>query len=250
MGIEGFWYNKELFAEAGIDATPETLDELYAVIDKLKAAGITPISVGAGDGWPAAHYWYNFALKSCSPAILEKAESELDFSDPCFIKAGEFLQEFIEHEPFQDGYLATSAQQGAGSSAGMLATGEVAMELMGHWNPGVMNPQETDERTLRRQSSWVGSTFPESTAPQEIERRARRRRRILVHRVGSAECELLYLASEDVQPFRRNWRGRARDPRFDAGRRRQPAAGVRRPPRSDLPSALARHGLRPAVAKH
>ena len=30
FGIEGFWYNKDLFAQAGIDAPPTTLDELYA----------------------------------------------------------------------------------------------------------------------------------------------------------------------------------------------------------------------------
>lgn len=138
FGPEGFWYNTELFAEAGITDTPKTLDELYDVIDKLKAAGTTPIAVGAGDGWPAAHYWYNFALKSCSPDVLKAAEQEFVFDDPCFVKAGELLQEFIDSEPFNEGYLATSAQQGAGSSAGLVATGNAAMELMGPWNPGVM----------------------------------------------------------------------------------------------------------------
>ena len=138
FGIEGFWYNKDLFAQAGITETPTTLDDLYAAIDKLKTAGITPIAVGAGDKWPAAHYWYNFALKSCSPEVLQEAQKSLVFDDECFVEAGEMLQEFIASGPFQDGFLATTAQQGAGSSAGMVATGAVAMELMGHWNPGVM----------------------------------------------------------------------------------------------------------------
>ncbi|MGO7983687.1 extracellular solute-binding protein, partial [Rhizobium johnstonii] len=62
-GIEGFWYNKDLFAQAGITDTPKTLDELNDDVTKLKAAGIAPISVGDGDKWPAAHWWYNFALK-------------------------------------------------------------------------------------------------------------------------------------------------------------------------------------------
>ncbi len=138
FGIEGFWYNKDLFAQAGIEGTPTTLDELNDAVDKLKAAGIAPIAVGAGDKWPAAHYWYNFALKSCSPEVLQTAQTEFDFSDDCFLEAGELLKEFIDSEPFQEGFLATTAQQGAGSSAGMVATGAAAMELMGHWNPGVM----------------------------------------------------------------------------------------------------------------
>jgi len=145
FGISGFWYNKDLFAQAGITDTPKTLDDLYDAIDKLKAAGITPIAVGAGDGWPAAHWWYHFALKSCSPEVLQKAQSELVFDDPCFVKAGELLGDIIAAEPFNEGYLQTSAQQGAGSSAGLLATGNAAMELMGHWNAGVMGGILRDE---------------------------------------------------------------------------------------------------------
>ena len=138
FGIEGFWYNKDLFAQAGIEGTPTTLDELYDDIDLLKAANIVPIAVGAGDKWPAAHYWYNFALKACSPETLSNAQANLVFDDPCFVEAGEQLQEFIDSNPFQEGYLSTTAQQGAGSSAGLVATGNAAMELMGHWNPGTM----------------------------------------------------------------------------------------------------------------
>ena len=144
FGIEGFWYNKDQFAQAGITATPTTLDDLYTDIDKLKAAGLVPIAVGAGDKWPAAHYWYNFALKSCSPETLQNAQAKLDFSDGCFVKAGDLLQKFIASNPFQEGFLATPAQQGAGSSAGLVANGQAAMELMGHWEPGVMSGLTAD----------------------------------------------------------------------------------------------------------
>ncbi len=62
FGIEGFWYNKDLFEQAGIDGAAETLDELKDAIEKLTDVGVTPIAVGAGDQWPAAHWWYQFAL--------------------------------------------------------------------------------------------------------------------------------------------------------------------------------------------
>lgn len=138
FGIEGFWYNKDLFAQAGIEGTPTTLDELNDAIDKLKAINVAPIAVGAGSKWPAAHYWYNFALKSCSPEVLSAAQATLTFDDPCFVEAGDYLADFLESQPFQEGYLGTTAQEGAGSSAGLLATGNAGMELMGHWNPGTM----------------------------------------------------------------------------------------------------------------
>jgi raffinose/stachyose/melibiose transport system substrate-binding protein len=51
----GFWYSKDLFKKAGVQATPTTLDELNAAVTKLKANG-TPIALGAKDAWPAAHW--------------------------------------------------------------------------------------------------------------------------------------------------------------------------------------------------
>ena len=137
FGIVGFWYNTEHFAQAGITREPATLAELYAAIDALKAAGITPIAVGAVDGWPAVHYWSNLALKACAPAVLEAARAHLVFDDPCFVRAGELLGELIASEPFNEGYLATGSGTGQ-SPADLLATGQVAMELMGWWEPAVM----------------------------------------------------------------------------------------------------------------
>jgi raffinose/stachyose/melibiose transport system substrate-binding protein len=154
MGVVGYWYNKELFAEAGVDAPPTTMDELYDVVDQLKAAGITPISVGAGDKWPAAHYWYYTALRSCPQEVLEGAVTSLDFSDPCFVEAGEVLEELLGTEPFNPGFLTTPAQEGATSASGLLATEKVAMELQGHWEPGVMQGLTDDGKGLGEKTGW------------------------------------------------------------------------------------------------
>lgn len=145
FGIEGFWYNTDLFEAAGAEV-PTTFDELVEVVGALRESGTVPIAVGAGSGWPAAHWWYQFALKSCSPETLAAAETEFDFSDPCWIEAGEQLQEFLGVEPFQDGFLGTVAQEGAGSSAGLVANGQAAMELMGHWNAGTIGGLTPDEQ--------------------------------------------------------------------------------------------------------
>ena len=115
-------------------------------VGKLRDAGITPIAVGAGDKWPAAHWWYQFALHSCSPETLQAAAADFDFSDECFVDAGEQLEDFIGINPFQDGFLGTPAQTGAGSSAGLVANGQAAMELMGHWNAGVIGGLTADQK--------------------------------------------------------------------------------------------------------
>lgn len=145
----GLWYSKDLFAKAGITKTPETWNEFKDVIAKLKAAKITPIALGAKDAWPAAHWWYWFALRECSTATFNKAMDKKDFSDPCWVKAGEDVQKLIDLKPFNDGYLTTTAQQGASSSAGLLANHMAAMELMGAWEPGVIRDLTPDKKDMK-----------------------------------------------------------------------------------------------------
>lgn len=157
FGVEGIWYRKSLFEQAGITEEPSTMDELGEAVDKLKAAGIVPIAVGAGDKWPAAHWWYNFALRSCSKDVLQAAGTTFDFSDPCWVEAGQQLEDFIKTEPFQPQYTSTLAQQGATSSAGMLATGAAAMELMGHWNIFVLEgfaANDEEKAALKADLGW------------------------------------------------------------------------------------------------
>lgn len=154
VGVVGFWYNKALFEQAGITEPPTTWAEFEEATDKLKAAGIEPVSVGAGDKWPAAHYWYYFALRECSQDVLTDAVQTLDFSDPCFVKAGEDLEALIATEPFNAGFLSTKAQEGATSASGLLATGKVAMEMQGHWEPGVMQGLTEDGLGLGENTGW------------------------------------------------------------------------------------------------
>ncbi len=145
---EGIYYSKDLFKQAGITSTPTTMDELEADIAKLKAIDVAPIAVGAKDAWPAAHWYYNFALRECSQDTLTTTAKSLEFTDECWTKAGDDLDAFLKADPFQKGFLTASSQQGAGSSAGMLANHKAAMELMGNWNPGVIASLTPNEKPL------------------------------------------------------------------------------------------------------
>ncbi|WP_345523824.1 ABC transporter substrate-binding protein [Nocardioides conyzicola] len=154
LGVVGVWYNTELFDQAGITAPPTTMDEWFDDIAKLKDAGITPMSVGAGDKWPAAHYWYYTALRECPEDVLKDAVTSLDFSDPCFVKAGDDVKALLATDPFNKGFLTTKAQEGATSASGLLATGKVAMEMQGHWEPGVMQGLTDDGKGLGDKTGW------------------------------------------------------------------------------------------------
>ena len=145
---EGFYYSKDLFKQAGIAATPTTIPELEADVTKLKAIGVAPIAVGAKDAWPAAHWYYNFALRECSQAVMNTAATSLKFTDPCWTKAGNDLQAFLKINPFQAGFLTTAAQVGAGSSAGLVANHKAGMELMGAWDPGTIATLTPNQKPL------------------------------------------------------------------------------------------------------
>ncbi len=144
----GIFYSSDLFSKAGVTTPPSTIAELESADEKLRTAGIDPIAVGAKDAWPAAHWYYNFALRACSKDVLDAAAASRSFDDPCWLEAGKNLQDFINTQPFNNGFLTTAAQQGAGSSAGLLANHQAGMELMGAWDPGVIASLTPDTKPL------------------------------------------------------------------------------------------------------
>lgn len=130
FGMVGIWYNKALFEQAGITETPKTWGDLLAVVEQLKAAGITPIAVGEGDKWPGHFWWSYLAVRNAGQAGFLKAYNrEGSFTDEPFIKAGMELQQLIDLEPFQEGFL----EQGYGDEQVVMANEQAAMELMGQW---------------------------------------------------------------------------------------------------------------------
>ena len=64
MGMIGFWYNKDLFQQAGITTPPATWDEYLAAIPKLKAVGVAPLAIAGKDKWPSMHLWTYLVLRS------------------------------------------------------------------------------------------------------------------------------------------------------------------------------------------
>jgi raffinose/stachyose/melibiose transport system substrate-binding protein len=159
IGMVGFWYNKGMFAEAGIDAPPTTWDELLADVQALKDAGITPIAVGAGDKWPA-HFWYSYLMvRLGGAAAMEEIAATNDFSVPAVIQAGEMVQDLVELEPFQPGFLAAKWDAPDGE-AGFMGLEMAAMDLMGQWAPGAFRTQAGVDITAGEELAWEIGWFP------------------------------------------------------------------------------------------
>lgn len=144
IGAVGFWYNKTLFAKAGITSTPVTWDDFVNVIKKLKTAGITPIALGEKDKWPGAFYWEYFAVRLGGKSAFDKAYNHQggSFSDPAFIQAGNYLQQLVALHPFQNGFLGSSYND----HQAIMGNGQAAMELMGQWAPANDAASATDKK--------------------------------------------------------------------------------------------------------
>jgi raffinose/stachyose/melibiose transport system substrate-binding protein len=158
--VVGFWYRKDLFAKAGIGSPPATLAQLESDDAKLKAHGMTAIAVGSKDQWPDAFWWEYFALRECSTSVVKQAIKSVNLSASCFTKATSDLTAFMKTSPFQTGFLSTPSQTGAGSSAGMVANGQAAMELQGDWEPTVI-PALTSNKNILSELGW----FPFPSVP-------------------------------------------------------------------------------------
>ena len=145
FGAVGFWYNKDLFKKAGIEAVPATWDELLATVQKLKDAGITPISIGEKDRWPGHFWWASLAVRAGGQPAFDAAFNRTgSFADPAFVKAGELFKQLVDLNAFQDGFLGETYND----EAAHMGNGEAAMELMGQWAPAVQKDQSKDKKGL------------------------------------------------------------------------------------------------------
>lgn len=134
FGAIGIWYNRRLFAEAGIESVPTTWEEFKAAVQALRTAGITPIALGARDKWPSHFWWVYLAIREGGQEAFEAAYTRAgSFADAPFVAAGSRLLELLALDPFQPDFAA----MGYGQAAGLMGDGAAAMELMGQWAPGV-----------------------------------------------------------------------------------------------------------------
>jgi raffinose/stachyose/melibiose transport system substrate-binding protein len=157
-GEVAFFYNKKLFEKAGVKAEDiKTWDDFLAAVKKIKAAGITPIVVGAGEKWPMHFYYSYLVMRIGGEHALADAKAGKDggFKNATFVEAGKRLRELAELEPFQPGYLQTSHAQ----SAGIFGDGKAAMDLMGEWVLGMQGPSSTSGKGLPPEDIGVLS-FP------------------------------------------------------------------------------------------
>ncbi|MFF0014767.1 extracellular solute-binding protein [Streptomyces sp. NPDC005374] len=136
MGMIGFWYNKKLFAQAGVSEPPTTWGGFLEAVSKLKSKNITPIALAGKEKWPGMYYWAYLAMRTAGIDALQKASEDKDFTGAGFVEAGRHLKQLVDLQPFQKGFLNAAYSTPTGQAAAV-GNGKAAMELMGQWAPAV-----------------------------------------------------------------------------------------------------------------
>ena len=153
-GAVGMFYNKALFAQAGLDPDnpPATWEDYLAAVQTLKDAGITPISLGEGEKWPGHFWWVYLAIRlGGQDAFLKAYSREGAFTDEPFVQAGVELKRLADMQPFPEGFLGLTHPE----QEGIMGDAKAAMQLMGQWAPGAMDQySETAGAAIAGDMGW------------------------------------------------------------------------------------------------
>ena len=141
LNVEGFWYNKALFEQAGITEVPTTWDEFEEDLAKLKDAGIQPLSCGAADKWGATRLINAYTVRSLGADALKNAsEGKASYTDEGYVAAAAKIQEWADKGYFGEG-VNTVDMNTAGS---MLMTGKSAIFYNGSWFASNLNDESAN----------------------------------------------------------------------------------------------------------
>jgi raffinose/stachyose/melibiose transport system substrate-binding protein len=146
------FYNKELFAKAGIEVPADrriaTSQDLYDIVKKLKAAGAEGLTVGGTGG-----YQFGWMVDGLLPTSATEEEFEnynsswegkvdmtAKYTDPAFVKVLETIQDWGKNGVFQEGYLASDTA----TASALYYQGRAGMVLGGSWYVGEFKKNNLD----------------------------------------------------------------------------------------------------------
>ena len=140
------WYNVADFEEAGVDP-PETWEDLSAAADTLKAAGITPYSVGVDAGWPISDIFENIYIRTAGAEMYDQlAKHEIPWTDQSVKDALTVMADVVGDSSNMAGGTSGALETTFDASAAKVFSDDpaAAMIILGDFAPGVVknNPLE------------------------------------------------------------------------------------------------------------
>lgn len=154
LNIAPIFYNTSIFEEYGLEV-PKTYEDFENVVQTLKDNGVTPIALGAKDGWTGSLWYMNLANRMAGEDVITKAvDGELSFDDPELVEPAEKIQELVDMGAFSEGAIAISDQE----AKSQFINEQAAMYSIGTWD--LPNYTTSDEVPQEFQDSVGFFNFP------------------------------------------------------------------------------------------
>jgi glucose/mannose transport system substrate-binding protein len=123
------WYSKAAFRRAGIASEPRTMDELFAALDKLRAAGLVPLAHG-GQSWQDNIV---FTAVLANVGGRELYLKVLRDRDPAAIQSAAFRQVLLTFKRLQGYVDKASPGRNWNDATALLVNGRAGIQIMGDW---------------------------------------------------------------------------------------------------------------------
>ncbi len=171
MTMAGFFYNKEIFAELGLEVAT-TWDKLVANLEviKEKMPDVTPLFIPGKEAWSLGHWiefiphgYYKQTLGTieCKKAMLANDTSKINFADPNGAMAV-FAQNLLDLQ--SKGLINSDVLTAtADNRTEAFATGKAAMFSDGMWALGgilAANPDMADKIGFAPYPAYMPNTRP------------------------------------------------------------------------------------------
>ena len=126
------WYSKAAFAKAGIASEPKSMDELFASLDKLKAAGLVPLALG-GQGWQEKMMFDGVLAYVGGSDLFLKIYRDRDVAS---VSSPGFQKVMSTFKRLHDYVDAGSPGRNWNDATAMLISGKAGVQIMGDWAKG------------------------------------------------------------------------------------------------------------------
>ncbi|MFP5072048.1 extracellular solute-binding protein [Pseudonocardia nantongensis] len=139
-----FFYNKDVFAKAGISEFPTTWQGFLETVDRLKAAGVQPIALAGAQSWTEMMYPEYLLDRIAGPETFRAiADGEPGaWRDPAVVRAMTMVQDLVDRGAFGTNFTAVDYDNQA--SQALLTSGRAGIELMGSWQVTSLNDNFPD----------------------------------------------------------------------------------------------------------
>ncbi len=129
--VNWLWINKAVMDKIG-GTEPKTFDDFVALLDKAKAAGVTPLALG-GQNWQEATMFDSIVLSTGGPEFYKKAMNDLDEDA---LKSDTMKKSFDNLAKLKDYVDPNFSGRDWNLATAMVINGDALVQVMGDWAKG------------------------------------------------------------------------------------------------------------------